>query len=479
MNTSTLDSIKRLFELDLRSLAVARIFLAFFILLDCLFRLQNFEAHYSDYGVLPLDFLYNFYTPKGPCLHCLTANDSWIYFIFALHMIAALLMMLGWKTRWSIFFTWLFTISIQYRNPLIIDGGDVLMRCFLLWFFFLPVGEFFSLDAKNKKITATQTMWWLNPMLGLQLFMVYFFSALLKTGEEWWPLGTATGFALSLEAFVTPFGKWLTQFPEGLKIMSRLVYLVELWAPFLLLMWGKYRLVGMFIFMGFHAGLGLSMDLALFPWIAFACLFSLAPREFWDFFRKNSLPKTFPVPKLQAALSVLALPYFLIAITWNVLGLMKIPVPKPILRTGQWIHVDQYWGMFAPYPLKDSGWYEFGLHLWNGQYVYTFIDKQMEAQWNDKEARPTYGNLYFIDQRWRKYLITIWDKKNSKYRPALANYLCRKWNREHPQPSNQALKLDMEFLLIKNREYLETSREPASVKLGTFNCKEEEMQSSD
>lgn len=467
---------RRILELDLRSLAVARIGLGFFLFLDTCFRALNFKAHYTEFGVLPLSILEKLYRPQGPCLHCWYSADSWVAALFFIQAIFALTLMLGFKTRLSLLVSWLLTISLQYRNPLIIDGGDVLLRCFLVWMFFLPVAKHFSLDAKKNKSAATSSVHWFNFSIPLQLFMLYFMSALLKTGQDWWPLGTATGYALSLEAFVTPFGRWLTQFPESLKILTRLVFVTELWAPVLLLMWGRFRMAGAFIFIAFHAGLALAMDLALFPWIAFSCLAALLPKEFWDFiethFQKKAQSTYLEIKntKIQHAFCALIVPVFLTAMAWNYATYTKKALPKSVARIGRWFHVDQYWGMFAPYPLKDSGWYEFGVELWNGQYVYAFVNDKMEDNWDEKIHRPKSGNKYFVDQRWRKYLVNLWDKKNAKFRPALAAYLCRKWNSDFPAPSDKALHVDMEFTLFQNKEYLKPAREPANINLGTYKC---------
>jgi hypothetical protein len=128
--------------------------------------------------------------------------------------------------------------------------------------------------------------------------------------------------------------------------------------------------------------------------------------------------------------------------------------------------------MFAPYPLKDSGWYEFGLQLWNGEYVYTFVSDTMESEWSDEKERPINAYKYFVDQRWRKYLINLWDKGNAKFRPSLAAYLCRKWNSEYDAPSEKAQILDMEFTLYQNKEYLMPPRGPSSINLGKYPCRD-------
>ena len=467
----------RVIELDHRSLALSRILLGLLIALDAIFRLGNFRAHYTDFGVLPLEALFKLAKPAGLCIHCHAHSDEGVVFLFLLQIIFGILLSIGWKTRFSLLASWLLTVSLHFRNPLIIDGGDVLLRSFLFWLYFTPLNQHFSVDARKLKERSHRSRRIIYFALPIQLFLMYFMSALLKTGADWWPLGTATGYALSLEAFVTPLGKWLTLFPEALKHMTRAVYILELWGPFLLLMWGYYRLAGVILFIFFHFSLGLALDLALFPWIAYGCLISLLPSEFWNFFKRfkveNHHPSEFQHSSsikhhFETALVSLLL---LTVIAWNISDYIKKPIPKPIRKVVRALHIDQYWGMFAPYPLKDSGWFEFGLLLKNGEYVYAFVHDTMEEQWDMETKKPKYGALYFVDQRWRKYLVNIWDKKNLKYRPHLAQYLCRKWNEDFSDESDKASKLDMDFRLFVNKDYLAPARGPSHVRLGQFECK--------
>ena len=242
-------------KLDLRSLSISRILLGFLVMLDTIFRLQNFEAHYTEEGTLGLGLLQKFYPPTGICFQCLNPNEGWSFFLLFLLLLSSFCMMIGWKTRFSIFLTWILTISLHFRNPLVVDGGDVLLRCFLFWMFFLPVSKLLSYDSGYKKfheIENPSIQSWAFFTLPTQMFLLYFVSAMLKSGAEWWPDGTASGFALSLEAFVTPFGKWMTKFPEGLKFMTKLVYLLELIGPFLFFFSGHLRTLGVFLFIFFH-----------------------------------------------------------------------------------------------------------------------------------------------------------------------------------------------------------------------------------
>ena len=143
---------------------------------------------------------------------------------------------------------------------------------------------------------------------------------------------------------------------------------------------------------------------------------------------------------------------------------------EPLRKTMLFLHLDQYWGMFAPYPLKDSGWFEFRTKLWDGNYAQTFVHPKMRSNWDNFKQKPIQGNEYFVDQRWRKYLVNLWERSNASFRVGLAEYLCREWNKEHELPSDKAEQLNMSFRLFVNQEYLVPPREGKPIDLGTYNC---------
>ena len=97
---------------------------------------------------------------------------------------------------------------------------------------------------------------------------------------------------------------------------------------------------------------------------------------------------------------------------------------NPLVRT---LRIDQKWGMFAPYPVTDDGWYVIEGETIAGTKVDVLLDSP-DVQW-DKPERVAQT---FPHARWRKYLFNIWKKKNQKHRLYYGNYLTRKWEREHP-----------------------------------------------
>src|SRR5207342_1437647 len=104
------------------------------------------EAHYANSGVLPLSVLFEHnWNPYFFSFH--TASGLWhvqaLYFLLA--AIFAGCILLGYKTRLTTLLSWVFLLSLQNRNPLILQGGDDLLRMLLFWGIFLPWHKYYSL----------------------------------------------------------------------------------------------------------------------------------------------------------------------------------------------------------------------------------------------------------------------------------------------------------------------------------------------
>jgi hypothetical protein len=82
--------------------------------------------------------------------------------------------------------------------------------------------------------------------------------------------------------------------------------------------------------------------------------------------------------------------------------------------------------MFAPYPLKDGGWYVVQGNLKDGSRVDLFRDGAPLC-WD----KPGLVSATFKNERWRKYLMNLWPKANAAHRVHYARYLLREWNGRH------------------------------------------------
>jgi predicted DCC family thiol-disulfide oxidoreductase YuxK len=287
------------FALDLRSLALFRIALAAVVLGDLAWRARNLTAFYTDAGLLPRDALRAYdQDPWHWSLHVLGGSSGFEALLFALAAICALMLLVGWHTRLAAIATWALLLSVQARNPLCLQGGDILLRCLAFWGMLLPLGAAFSLDrARSTAPPPPPTV--LGPAtvaLALQMSLLYWCSSALKTGPEWHADGTAVWYALSLDQFATAPGRWLRGHPGLCALLTHATIVVEAWGPCLLYApallglfparvvaraatWG--RLAAIALFVGFHAGLGLCMELGPFPLVAITGWLALLPSGFW------------------------------------------------------------------------------------------------------------------------------------------------------------------------------------------------------
>lgn len=166
---------------------------------------------------------------------------------------------------------------------------------------------------------------------------------------------------------------------------------------------------------------------------------------------------------IGAVLSVVALSG---AFWWNVQTLNSdYSMVQPWRTVAVYFRLDQKWNMFAPYPLKEDGWYVIPGELRNGEKVSLFQHPQREpADWE----KPDDVSATYPNQRWRKYMMNIWLSKYSEQRLYYGRYLCRKWNSEHPRDEHL-----MTFKIFFMKEVSKPDYEipePEKTHLWSHNC---------
>lgn len=487
------------FALDLRALGLLRIALAAVLLTDLAIRSTDLEAHYANMGVLPLHALFaNCWTPYQISLH--TISGLWqvqaILFLVAAGFAAALL--LGYHTRWMTVLSWLMLVSVQNRNPLILQGGDDLLRMLLFWGIFLPWGRCYSLDARHKPLPASFTYFSAATVAYIvQLALLYWCTALLKSGPEWTQDGTALYYALSLDQILMPVGRLLYPHSELLRLLTFGAYYTEMLLPFLLFIpfrvaW--WRMVFITVLFLFHVGISLTLFVGLFYLINMASLLALLPASALSVLEWHGLP---PLQRLQqrAAMHTAAwrnrlanwpLPVILqVQATWHghsgsrqllrslreglVLGLLVYicwwnvdsvaPTRKLFSDQSRWLgylfRLDQHWGMFAPTVFKDDGWYILYATTANGRHLDL---NHGGAPVNYR--KPASVVSLFPNDRWRKYSENYLFINNAYMRPYYCNYLLRIWQEKLPAtPLRQLEVVYMKEVSLPNYQVARPTRE--------------------
>ena len=279
-----------LFGADLRSLAAFRVVLALLVLADLGMRATDFYAHYTDDGVLPRDQLLEegLLDNWDFSLNLINGEPFFQALLFGVGVGAALGMLVGYRTRLLTIVAWVILLSIQNRNPMVLNAGDTLLRLLLFWSMFLPLGAYWSVDRALKASPPRLAMRFVSLAtvgLFLQIAFMYWFTAILKSGDEWRVDGTALYIALNLDSFVTPLGTYLTQFPELLKVLTFGTLGLEAFGPLLLFFpffTGPVRTATVLAFMSLHYGIWSTMEIGLFPFTSALCMVCFLPSWFWE-----------------------------------------------------------------------------------------------------------------------------------------------------------------------------------------------------
>jgi len=135
------------FGADLRSIAALRVGCALIVLLDLIQRSSDLVAHYTDVGIAPRMLVIDHTNRWSVSLHQMSGIWQWQAVLFVLAGLAAVALLVGYRTRLASILTWGLCVSLITRNPYVGYSADVLLRLMLFWGMFLPWGAVYSVDA--------------------------------------------------------------------------------------------------------------------------------------------------------------------------------------------------------------------------------------------------------------------------------------------------------------------------------------------
>lgn len=286
--------LEKRYGLDLRSLALVRIGLAFVILADLLTRMGDIVAHYTDAGVLPRQAAAEI-LPDGYWSFHLMGGQAWTQaLIFLVAVTLALALLLGYKTRLATIGSWAMIISLHNRNPALIFAADDVLRAIMFWAMFLPLGARYSIDSAlntashplPKRFFGVATV-----ALMVQQCFIYMFSAFFKTtSPTWWPEGSAVYYSLSFDQYVTPLGAWLLHLGALLPIFTFFTLVLEWIGPLFLFVPYRsdlFRNIAIVTFILLHLGFGLTLNLGIFPALSIVTWLAFIPTSTWERWTKH------------------------------------------------------------------------------------------------------------------------------------------------------------------------------------------------
>ncbi len=284
----SIPGLREIFGIDLRTLALFRVGLGTLLLVDLALRARDLTAHYTDAGILPRAALVDTQLVGSFSLHLLNGTVAFQAMLFIIAAVFAIMLILGSRTRLAAIVSWVLLLSLQNRNPQILSAGDSLLLLLSFWSMFLPLGARYSVDAALDRVPGlVRNSYFTVATLALlvQGASMYLFGALLKSDAQWIPDGTALYYTLQLDYMVTPFGLWLSEFPDFLQGLTFSVWWLEFVGPILIfspIFHRTLRTLCLAAFITLNLGLFLCLELGLFPLVALVMNLAFVPGWMWD-----------------------------------------------------------------------------------------------------------------------------------------------------------------------------------------------------
>jgi hypothetical protein len=472
--------------LDLRSIALLRIGIALCLLIDLAGRAGDLTAHYTDQGLLPRDAAIETADAWHISLHLANGQYPFQAILFAVAAFSALCLLIGVHTRLAAIASWVFIVSLQNRNFIILNGADVLLRMILFWGLFLPLGARVSIDRlRSISRSPSDSQWLVSPgtvFYAMQFMLVYIFAGLIKSEIPAWHDGTGLAYALRSPEFAEPLGLWFVQNETAMRVLNVFVVYGELFGSLLLVIpfaTTAMRLAVVIGFAGLHILIASTMSVGMFPLIGIVAVAAFLPSPCWDlasvyvgkkapFIRRGVERLALllrapiranldPIPNREHpvfrrwATALVGAGCMTLVVLCNISTFRPLPflIPEKLQWITPTLRLEQRWDMFAS-PLTAGGWYVIPGRLTSGAEI-DLATMKPTVSWDEPPLiADTYANA-----RWKKYFMNISIPPYSHHRLLFGRYLCRTWNETHP--GAQSLEA---FKIYFMREAVEPWRRP-------------------
>lgn len=439
---------------DLRSLAALRIALGGTLLIDLAIRASDLTAHYGVDGVYKCR---TWETVTPSTWHLFPCNNAfpWVEAHFVVHAIVATMLLFGVYTRFATLASWVLLVSLQNRNPLVLNGADVLLRMLLLWSIFLPLSAHWSVDARRGrqlfwgKTVHSPATW----ALAIQVLVVYPVVLWERRNDVHWHGGTALEHIMAYDLYATRLGLLLRDQLAFLRVSTHGTMYWELIGPALALIpvFGKgwFRTFVVFGFLALHIGIGLTVNVGMFPFVSCAGWLAFLPTGFWDTLLKHrpstERPTIVKEPRFTKEWVVqhvggIVLVY---ALLWSAhnhnMPYVKSILPNKLATAGSAMRIEQRWRLFSSIPRND-GWFMVVGDLADGTQVDLMRDGKAPV-WK----KPSYVLGEIPSRRWGKLLMQLREKKYESHRWRFLAHYARIWNQREPC-SRQIKRVELIFM---------------------------------
>jgi hypothetical protein len=462
------------FSLDPRSLAAFRIGLGSLVFADFVERARQLEAHYTDAGLLPREALRAIAAHPIYSFHMLDGSAAFQVALFAVSCLAAASLALGWFTRPAAVVTWLCLFSVQGRNPLLNHGADDFELSMLMWAPFLPLGRAWSIDAWRRgrvgrphdpRTSPTTPVFSAGTVgLVLQPLMLYAVITVSKFQYTAWTEGRAVYALLHKAHYVRPLGEFALTVPGFPTFATYATIAVEFAIVFLVASpWRREqtRTWGVALNTAFHAMLFAMAKIGWFQPLAVLSALPLLPRSAWDGVPWARAPGSAAGAAATPAVAVAdaperhpALARLAEGLCWAivVVSLVSVPpsfsreefrYPEPLASIYRIFRIERRYRMFANMDTTPQGWWVIAGTLDDGSRV----DGLRGSREVTLERPRSYRDLLPNDN-WQMYWSNVSRPYFARIRPYLAEYVCRRWNRDH---HGQERMVSIEIIHVKER----------------------------
>ena len=190
-------------KVDSRPLSVFRIFFAGLLLKNAIYSIPLATEFYSDAGYVPRSALWDGLVRTTRFSIMDAMPYSWMAILFFGTWAAiALCLLVGYRTKLMVIINFVIVLSVHERNVYVLNGADTVIRVLSFWMLFLPLGDYYSIDALRKRLSLYRrsrniqdlrakgnvgtTFSFPLRILQLQVAIIYLFSFIEKLpGDAW------------------------------------------------------------------------------------------------------------------------------------------------------------------------------------------------------------------------------------------------------------------------------------------------------
>ncbi|HSW13869.1 MAG TPA: HTTM domain-containing protein [Solimonas sp.] len=138
--------------------------------------------------------------------------------------------------------------------------------------------------------------------------------------------------------------------------------------------------------------------------------------------------------------------FIVLVAAWNLTTARLLPYSsyywlEPAIRS---LRIDQIWNMFAPFPLKEDGWFVIPARLADG----SEIDLLHPDRGAPDYAKPRLLSELHENIRWHTLRGRLYENGFTAHRVHYARHLCNSWNRDKLADPDQASQRLMNFKLV-------------------------------